>query len=48
MAKRYADNCPAPPVDYYAALEVDSKATQEQIRTAYKKYGSLDLVREHV
>ncbi|KAI5235729.1 DnaJ-domain-containing protein [Aureobasidium subglaciale] len=27
----------APPVDYYAALEVDSKATQEQIRTAYKK-----------
>lgn len=27
----------APPVDYYAALEVDSKATQEQIRDAYKK-----------
>ncbi|KAK5173378.1 uncharacterized protein LTR77_002059 [Saxophila tyrrhenica] len=27
----------APPVDYYAALEVDSKATQEQVRAAYKK-----------
>lgn len=27
----------APPVDYYAALEVDSKATQQQIRDAYKK-----------
>lgn len=27
----------APPVDYYAALNVDSKATQEQIRNAYKK-----------
>ncbi|KAF2149877.1 DnaJ-domain-containing protein [Myriangium duriaei CBS 260.36] len=27
----------APPVDYYAALEVDSKATQDQIRNAYKK-----------
>lgn len=29
--------CPAPPVDYYAALEVDSKASQQQIRDAYKK-----------
>lgn len=27
----------APPFDYYAALEVDSKATQQQIRDAYKK-----------
>lgn len=27
----------APPVDYYASLEVDSKATQQQIRDAYKK-----------
>ncbi|EME80010.1 uncharacterized protein MYCFIDRAFT_86738 [Pseudocercospora fijiensis CIRAD86] len=27
----------APPVDYYAALEVDSKATQQQIRDAYKR-----------
>ncbi|KAF2474612.1 DnaJ-domain-containing protein [Lindgomyces ingoldianus] len=27
----------APPVDYYAALEIDSKATQQQIRDAYKK-----------
>jgi len=27
----------APPVDYYAALEVDSKATQQQVRDAYKK-----------
>ncbi|KAF2485838.1 DnaJ domain-containing protein [Neohortaea acidophila] len=27
----------APPVDYYTALEVDSKATQQQIRDAYKK-----------
>ena len=27
----------APPVDYYAALEVDAKATQQQIRDAYKK-----------
>ncbi len=27
----------APPVDYYAALEVDSKATQQQVREAYKK-----------
>ncbi|KAL1584824.1 hypothetical protein WHR41_06667 [Cladosporium halotolerans] len=27
----------APPVDYYAALGIDSKATQEQIRNAYKK-----------
>lgn len=26
-----------PPVDYYAALEVDSKATQQQIREAYKR-----------
>ncbi|PSK43649.1 hypothetical protein B9Z65_7163 [Elsinoe australis] len=26
-----------PPVDYYAALQVDSKATQQQIRDAYKK-----------
>ncbi|OCK82872.1 DnaJ-domain-containing protein [Lepidopterella palustris CBS 459.81] len=26
-----------PPVDYYAVLEVDSKATQQQIRDAYKK-----------
>ncbi|CAD0110676.1 unnamed protein product [Aureobasidium uvarum] len=34
----------APPVDYYAALEVDSKATQEQIRTAYKKYHHPDRV----
>lgn len=28
---------PAPPVDYYASLEIDSKATQDQIRNAYKK-----------
>ncbi|GAB7349573.1 hypothetical protein MBLNU459_g0267t1 [Dothideomycetes sp. NU459] len=27
----------APPVDYYATLEVNSKATQQQIRDAYKK-----------
>ncbi|KAK4984597.1 hypothetical protein LTR50_006504 [Elasticomyces elasticus] len=27
----------APPVDYYAALEIDPKATQQQIRDAYKK-----------
>ncbi|SMY25791.1 unnamed protein product [Zymoseptoria tritici ST99CH_1A5] len=27
----------APPVDYYAALEVDAKASQQQIRDAYKK-----------
>ncbi|KAF2168909.1 hypothetical protein M409DRAFT_52898 [Zasmidium cellare ATCC 36951] len=27
----------APPVDYYAALEVDSKASAQQIRDAYKK-----------
>ncbi|KAK5681652.1 hypothetical protein LTS10_006185 [Elasticomyces elasticus] len=27
----------APPVDYYSSLEVDSKATQQQIRDAYKK-----------
>ncbi|ORY11248.1 dnaJ chaperone-like protein [Clohesyomyces aquaticus] len=27
----------APSVDYYAALEIDSKATQQQIRDAYKK-----------
>ncbi|KAF4553935.1 DnaJ domain-containing protein 12 [Elsinoe fawcettii] len=27
----------APPVDYYTALNVDSKATQQQIRDAYKK-----------
>ncbi|GAM89262.1 hypothetical protein ANO11243_072990 [Dothideomycetidae sp. 11243] len=27
----------SPPVDYYAALEVSSKATQQQIRDAYKK-----------
>ncbi|KAF2133976.1 DnaJ-domain-containing protein [Dothidotthia symphoricarpi CBS 119687] len=27
----------APPVDYYKVLEVDSKATQQQIRDAYKK-----------
>ncbi|CZT18047.1 probable SIS1 Heat shock protein [Ramularia collo-cygni] len=27
----------APPVDYYAALEIDSKATQQQVRDAYKK-----------
>ncbi|KAJ8605003.1 hypothetical protein MRB53_041600 [Persea americana] len=27
----------APPVDYYAALEIDSKASQQQIRDAYKK-----------
>ncbi|GIZ49430.1 hypothetical protein CKM354_001246000 [Cercospora kikuchii] len=27
----------APPVDYYATLEIDSKATQQQIRDAYKK-----------
>lgn len=26
-----------PPVDYYAALDVDSKATQQQIRDAYKR-----------
>lgn len=27
----------APPADYYATLEIDSKATQQQIRDAYKK-----------
>ena len=27
----------APPVDYYSALEIDSKASQQQIRDAYKK-----------
>jgi len=27
----------APPVDYYASLEIDSKASQQQIREAYKK-----------
>nr|POE82713.1 putative j domain-containing protein c63.13 [Quercus suber] len=27
----------APPVDYYASLEIDSKATQQQVRDAYKK-----------
>lgn len=27
----------APPVDYYSSLEVDSKASQQQIRDAYKK-----------
>ncbi|KAF2185042.1 dnaJ chaperone-like protein [Zopfia rhizophila CBS 207.26] len=27
----------APPVDYYATLDIDSKATQQQIRDAYKK-----------
>jgi len=27
----------APPVDYYAALNIDSKASQQQIRDAYKK-----------
>ncbi|KAL1793417.1 hypothetical protein ACET3X_008399 [Alternaria dauci] len=27
----------APPADYYKVLEVDSKATQQQIRDAYKK-----------
>jgi len=27
----------APPVDYYATLEIDAKATQQQIRDAYKK-----------
>jgi len=27
----------APPFDYYAALEIDSKATQQQVRDAYKK-----------
>jgi len=26
-----------PPVDYYAILEIDSKATQQQVRDAYKK-----------
>ncbi|KAF2499635.1 DnaJ-domain-containing protein [Lophium mytilinum] len=26
-----------PPVDYYASLEVDPKATQQQVRDAYKK-----------
>jgi hypothetical protein len=45
--KRHADNRSAPPVDYYAALEVDSKATQEQIRTAYKKYVFLYTIRRH-
>jgi len=28
---------PAPPVDYYAALNIDSKASQQQVRDAYKK-----------
>ncbi|KAK4499918.1 hypothetical protein PRZ48_008104 [Zasmidium cellare] len=27
----------APPVDYYAALEIDSKASAQQVRDAYKK-----------
>ncbi|KAK4546154.1 hypothetical protein LTR36_002291 [Oleoguttula mirabilis] len=27
----------APPVDYYASLELDSKASQQQVRDAYKK-----------
>ncbi|KAK5110854.1 hypothetical protein LTR62_005565 [Meristemomyces frigidus] len=27
----------SPPVDYYASLEIDSKATQQQVRDAYKK-----------
>ncbi|PVH95727.1 hypothetical protein DM02DRAFT_659888 [Periconia macrospinosa] len=28
----------AGPIDYYKVLEIDSKATQQQIRDAYKKY----------
>jgi curved DNA-binding protein CbpA len=32
-----ANNHLAPPVDYYAALNIDSKATQQQVRDAYKK-----------
>jgi len=27
----------APPIDYYAALEIDSKSSAQQIREAYKK-----------
>ncbi|KAF2652253.1 DnaJ-domain-containing protein [Lophiostoma macrostomum CBS 122681] len=27
----------APPVDYYKVLDIDSKATQQQVRDAYKK-----------
>lgn len=27
----------APPFDYYAALEINSKATSQQVRDAYKK-----------
>ena len=37
VRKNNTDKWPAPPVDYYAALNIDSKASQQQIRDAYKK-----------